>query len=277
MQQAFTAATAALGEPPAVKGLGITNQRETIIMWDKYTGRPLYPAIVWSDARAASISDRMTESFGAVGSVSFFSKGSSPGLGHLERQSTRPWSCSAPVLRRPSLRLAPVQQGSICARHTLADDQSQGRIINNMKICLKETTSLLCLISSPDANRFGPLRVTIHAVERLISAAGARQMNMAVRQLSVMCHIPQYSISRQSFFSVVSKAFCGVICDCYSICFGNRRQAVTINESPFKALSLSGRQGAVCETQSSNFAQSTSNTVSHRCRLTVSDSISDIV
>lgn len=32
-------------------GLGITNQRETTILWDKKTGRPVYPAIVWEDTR----------------------------------------------------------------------------------------------------------------------------------------------------------------------------------------------------------------------------------
>lgn len=32
-------------------GLGITNQRETTILWDKKTGQPVYPAIVWEDTR----------------------------------------------------------------------------------------------------------------------------------------------------------------------------------------------------------------------------------
>ena len=30
-----------------ISGIGITNQRETTIVWDKETGRPVYPAIVW--------------------------------------------------------------------------------------------------------------------------------------------------------------------------------------------------------------------------------------
>ncbi|CAH8586951.1 unnamed protein product [Heterobilharzia americana] len=34
-------------------GIGITNQRETTIAWDRETGKPLAPAIVWSDARTA--------------------------------------------------------------------------------------------------------------------------------------------------------------------------------------------------------------------------------
>jgi glycerol kinase len=32
-------------------GVGITNQRETTILWDRKTGRPVYPAIVWEDRR----------------------------------------------------------------------------------------------------------------------------------------------------------------------------------------------------------------------------------
>ena len=36
-----------------VAGLGITNQRETTLVWDRDTGRPLYNAIVWQDRRTA--------------------------------------------------------------------------------------------------------------------------------------------------------------------------------------------------------------------------------
>jgi len=39
--------------PTQFTGLGITNQRETTILWNKETGRPIYPAIVWEDKRAA--------------------------------------------------------------------------------------------------------------------------------------------------------------------------------------------------------------------------------
>src|SRR5207237_543721 len=34
-----------------VASLGITNQRETTLLWDRRTGRPVYPAIVWQDRR----------------------------------------------------------------------------------------------------------------------------------------------------------------------------------------------------------------------------------
>jgi glycerol kinase len=39
----------------SVKAIGITNQRETAIVWDRKTGEPVYNAIVWQDKRTASI------------------------------------------------------------------------------------------------------------------------------------------------------------------------------------------------------------------------------
>lgn len=36
-------------------GLGITNQRETTLVWDRKTGKPIYNAIVWQDRRTAQI------------------------------------------------------------------------------------------------------------------------------------------------------------------------------------------------------------------------------
>ena len=38
-----------------IKGIGITNQRETTVIWDKKSGQPIYNAIVWQDKRTASI------------------------------------------------------------------------------------------------------------------------------------------------------------------------------------------------------------------------------
>ena len=38
-----------------IKGIGITNQRETTMVWDKDTGEPVYNAIVWQDKRTADI------------------------------------------------------------------------------------------------------------------------------------------------------------------------------------------------------------------------------
>ena len=36
-----------------ITAIGITNQRETVIVWDKFTGEPIYNAIVWQDRRTA--------------------------------------------------------------------------------------------------------------------------------------------------------------------------------------------------------------------------------
>ena len=47
-----------------VKGVGITNQRETTILWDKATGKPVYNAIVWQCRRTADICDALKEQRG---------------------------------------------------------------------------------------------------------------------------------------------------------------------------------------------------------------------
>jgi glycerol kinase len=41
-----------------IKSIGITNQRETTIVWDRKTLKPIYPAIVWQDRRTASTCDK---------------------------------------------------------------------------------------------------------------------------------------------------------------------------------------------------------------------------
>src|SRR3954467_13586849 len=40
--------------PRDVAALGITNQRETVVVWERATGKPIYPAIVWQDRRTAA-------------------------------------------------------------------------------------------------------------------------------------------------------------------------------------------------------------------------------
>jgi glycerol kinase len=40
-------------QPADLAAVGLTNQRETTIVWDRSTGRPVYPAIVWQDRRTA--------------------------------------------------------------------------------------------------------------------------------------------------------------------------------------------------------------------------------
>ena len=46
-------------DPKAIAGVGITNQRETAILWDRRTGQPVYNAIVWQCRRTAEICDRL--------------------------------------------------------------------------------------------------------------------------------------------------------------------------------------------------------------------------
>ena len=43
----------------AVKAIGITNQRETTVVWNRKTGKPVYNAIVWQDRRTADFCDKL--------------------------------------------------------------------------------------------------------------------------------------------------------------------------------------------------------------------------
>lgn len=45
--------------PRDISAIGITNQRETTIVWDRETGRPVYNAIVWQDRRTAQFCDEL--------------------------------------------------------------------------------------------------------------------------------------------------------------------------------------------------------------------------
>ncbi|XP_062500030.1 glycerol kinase 3-like isoform X2 [Corticium candelabrum] len=45
-----------------IKAIGITNQRETTVVWDKVTGKPLYDAIVWLDVRTTAIAQSLIQS-----------------------------------------------------------------------------------------------------------------------------------------------------------------------------------------------------------------------
>ncbi|MDO7787618.1 glycerol kinase GlpK [Desulforamulus aquiferis] len=46
-------------DPQEIASIGITNQRETTVVWDKNTGKPVYNAIVWQCRRTASICDEL--------------------------------------------------------------------------------------------------------------------------------------------------------------------------------------------------------------------------
>ena len=47
--------------PSQIAGIGITNQRETTIVWNRETGEPIYNAIVWQDRRTAGFCDKLKE------------------------------------------------------------------------------------------------------------------------------------------------------------------------------------------------------------------------
>jgi glycerol kinase len=59
----MSCAVEALGKagarPRDVAAIGITNQRETVIVWDRETGKPIHPAIVWQDRRTASLCETL--------------------------------------------------------------------------------------------------------------------------------------------------------------------------------------------------------------------------
>ena len=55
-----------------IAGIGITNQRETAVVWDRRTGTPVYNAIVWQDTRTQAIVDRIAAAGGADGSIDRF-------------------------------------------------------------------------------------------------------------------------------------------------------------------------------------------------------------
>ena len=59
----LSTARAALAEAAAlgldVAGIGIANQRETFVLWNRATGEPLHPAIVWQDRRGADLCERL--------------------------------------------------------------------------------------------------------------------------------------------------------------------------------------------------------------------------
>ena len=48
-------------KPSQIAGIGITNQRETTVVWDKETGLPIYNAIVWQSRQTADIADQLKE------------------------------------------------------------------------------------------------------------------------------------------------------------------------------------------------------------------------
>jgi glycerol kinase len=62
----LSCAVEALGKagarPRDVAAIGITNQRETVVVWERETGKPIHPAIVWQDRRTAGMCAALEES-----------------------------------------------------------------------------------------------------------------------------------------------------------------------------------------------------------------------
>ena len=56
---ALEALAQAHAQPSDVAAIGITNQRETTIVWDRATGQPIYNAIVWQDRRTAAFCNQL--------------------------------------------------------------------------------------------------------------------------------------------------------------------------------------------------------------------------
>src|SRR5579863_3032634 len=48
--------------PRDIAAIGITNQRETVIVWDRVTGKAIHPAIVWQDRRTAPLCESLEKS-----------------------------------------------------------------------------------------------------------------------------------------------------------------------------------------------------------------------
>lgn len=58
-RRVITSALLKLPTRTSVSAIGITNQRETVVLWDRATGQPVAPAIVWQDTRTQPIVDRL--------------------------------------------------------------------------------------------------------------------------------------------------------------------------------------------------------------------------
>ena len=57
-----------------IAGIGIANQRETTVLWERSTGRPVYHAVVWQDVRASYITEPLKSVSEKIYSQLFSSK-----------------------------------------------------------------------------------------------------------------------------------------------------------------------------------------------------------
>ena len=80
-----------------IAAIGITNQRETTILWEKATGRPIYNAIVWQCRRTAPLVDELLQGTGRGRGDPVRHCGHMAGLEADRRQS----ACHRPHQRQP--------------------------------------------------------------------------------------------------------------------------------------------------------------------------------
>eukprot|EP00792_Barthelona_sp_PAP020_P002494 TRINITY_DN139_c0_g1_i1.p1 TRINITY_DN139_c0_g1~~TRINITY_DN139_c0_g1_i1.p1 ORF type:complete len:497 (-),score=133.56 TRINITY_DN139_c0_g1_i1:75-1565(-) len=63
MEEAILELKKNFGDNATICSIGITNQRETTIIWDKLSGKPVYNSIVWLDVRTKDIVDKMIQKY----------------------------------------------------------------------------------------------------------------------------------------------------------------------------------------------------------------------
>lgn len=86
-----------------IAGVAISNQRETIVLWERSTGRPVHPAIVWQDVRAKALTDALSGSADLVRRVT--------GLALSPYYSA---AKAAAVLRAHPELMARTERGELC-------------------------------------------------------------------------------------------------------------------------------------------------------------------
>ena len=80
----------------AIAALGITNQRETTVLWERASGRPIANAIVWQDRRTAAVCERLRAE-GAAASVAAGKRASRAANAPRTAQAARIARSTAPV------------------------------------------------------------------------------------------------------------------------------------------------------------------------------------
>ncbi|MEN6386256.1 MAG: glycerol kinase GlpK [Phycisphaerales bacterium] len=91
--------------PKSIAAIGITNQRETTVIWDRQTGKPIYNAIVWQCRRTASRCDKLKKN----GESEFFRKATGLPIDAYFSATKIEW-----ILQNVKGALAKARQGRLC-------------------------------------------------------------------------------------------------------------------------------------------------------------------